>query len=160
MIIVNKILFFLVSFFFFSLQTQASSLQNLEVLNGTLSREFESTNNVYSVLLETGEETLEVKYETVDPNAIVHIYNEKFEVGGENKTLIEVINQDGTKETYTFYLEQETVTPVFDETLLTTNEIEPKEIPFLSVYVGAGCFLLIVLLFKLLVLGFKKKNVK
>ena len=127
-------------------------------MNGTLSREFESTNNVYSVILDDSEDSLKVTYELNDPEAKVVFHNNEYIDGGKNKMELEVENTDGTKEVYTFYLEKEETTPVFNETILTNNISDQKEIPFLSWYVGIGCFIVIALLFKIIVLGFKKRK--
>ena len=154
----KKIFFFLFSFFSFIPFVFADSIKNLEVMNGTLSREFESTNNVYSVILDDSEDSLKVTYELNDPEAKVVFHNNEYIDDGENKMEMEVENTDGTKEIYTFYLEKEETTPVFNETVLTNNMSSQKEIPFLSWYVGIGCFIVIALLFKIIVLGFKKRK--
>lgn len=154
----KKIFFFLFSFFSFIPFVLADSIKNLEVVNGTLSREFESTNNVYSVILDDSEDSLKVTYELNDPEAKVVFHNNEYVDGSENKMEMEVENTDGTKEIYTFYLEKEETTPVFNEAILTNNISEQKEIPFLSWYVGIGCFIVIALLFKIIVLGFKKRK--
>lgn len=154
----KKIFFFLFSFFSFIPLVLADSIKNLEVMNGTLSREFESTNNVYSVILDASADSLKVTYELNDPEAKVVFHNNEYIDGGENKMEMEVENTDGTKEIYTFYLEKEETTPVFNEAVLTNNISSQKEIPFLSWYVGIGCFIVIALLFKIIVLGFKKRK--
>lgn len=154
----KKIFFFLFSFFSFIPFVFADSIKNLEVVNGTLSREFESTNNVYSVILEDSADSLKVTYELNDPEAKVVFHNNEYIDDGENKMEMEIENTDGTKEIYTFYLEKEETTPVFNETVLTNNMSSQKEIPFLSWYVGIGCFIVIALLFKIIVLGFKKRK--
>lgn len=154
----KKIFFFLFSFFSFIPFVFADSIKNLEVVNGILSREFESTNNVYSVILDDSEDSLKVTYELNDPEAKVVFHNNEYIDDGENKMEMEVENTDGTKEIYTFYLEKEETTPVFNETVLTNNMSSQKEIPFLSWYVGIGCFIVIALLFKIIVLGFKKRK--
>lgn len=154
----KKIFFFLFSFFSFIPLVLADSIKNLEVMNGTLSREFESTNNVYSVILDASADSLKVTYELNDPEAKVVFHNNEYIDGGENKMEMEVENTDGTKEIYTFYLEKEETTSVFNEAVLTNNISSQKEIPFLSWYVGIGCFIVIALLFKIIVLGFKKRK--
>lgn len=160
MIKVKKIFFFLFLFLSCPCFVFADSIKELEVVNGTLSREFESTNNIYSVILEDSEDSLKLNYELNDPEAKVVFHNNEYTKNGENKVEMEIENTDGTKETYTFYLEKEETTPVFNETFLNTSSNEQKEIPFLPWYVGIGCLLLILLFFKIIVLGFKKKGAK
>ena len=154
----KKIFFFLIVFLSFIPLVFADFIKNLEVMNGTLSRKFESTNNVYSVILNDSENTLKINYELNDPEAKVVFHNNEYVENGENKMELEIENTDGTKEVYTFYLEKEETTPVFNETILTNNISDQKEIPFLSWYVGIGCFIVIALLFKIIVLGFKKRK--
>ena len=154
----KKIFFFLFLFFSFVPLVFADSIKNLEVINGTLSRKFESTKNVYSVILDESEDSLKITYELNDPEAKVVFHDNEYIENGKNKMSLEVENTDGTKEIYTFYLEKEETTPVFNETILSNNVYEQKEIPFLSWYVGAVCFILIALSFKVVVLGFKKNK--
>mgnify|MGYP001625286874 FL=1 len=156
----KKIFFFLFLFLSFPFLVLADSIKELEVVNGTISREFESTNNIYSVILEDSEDTLKLNYELKDPEAKVVFHNNEYTKTGENKVEMEIQNTDGTKETYTFYLEKEETTPVFNENILNYSAKKQEEIPFLPWYVGAGCLLLILLFFKIIVLGFKKKGAK
>ena len=74
----------------------------------------------------------------------------------DSNTTYKITNSDGTTEEYVFYLEKEEAEPVFQESFMPL-ETEQKEIPYLSWYVGAGCFGVILILFKVIVLGFKKK---
>lgn len=154
----KKIFFFLCFFFLKILFVKADSITNLEVLNGTLSRKFEGTNNVYSVILNDSETTLKLNYELKDKEAKVEFLNNEYNINGENIATLLVTNSDGLEETYTFYLEKEETTPVFNESLLTNNVPDIKEIPYLEYYVGTGCLVIIIILFKILIIGFKKRN--
>ena len=154
----KKIFFFLCFFFIGVLYVSADSIQNLEVLNGTLSRKFESANNVYSVVLNENETSLKLNYELKDKDAKVSFLNNEYVQNGENVATLLVTNSNGLEESYTFYLEKEETTPVFNESLLTNNVSEVKEIPYLKYYVGLGCLLIILILFKILVIGFKKRK--
>ena len=154
----KKIFFFLCFFFICVLYVSADSIQNLEVLNGTLSRKFESANNVYSVVLNENETSLKLNYELKDKDAKVSFLNNEYVQNGENVATLLVTNSNGLEESYTFYLEKEETTPVFNESLLTNNVSEVKEIPYLKYYVGLGCLLIILILFKILVIGFKKRK--
>lgn len=139
------------------MQVLAGSIAKLEVLNGTLSREFDSNNNVYSVVLNEGESTLKLDYVLTDQEAFVTVEeNTSFE-GEDCVTILNVTNSDGTKESYTFYLDTEETQAVFDEVSFMEEPIE-EEIAFLEVYVGIGCFLFILFLFKIIILGFPKKK--
>ena len=149
--------FFFFCFLFFPVQVLAGSITNLEVLNGTLSREFDSNNNVYSVVLNDGESTLKLDYVLEDQEALVTIEGNDYQVGEDNVAVLNVTNSDGTKESYTFYLEKEEIQAVFEEVNLMDEPAE-KKIAFLEVYVGIGCFIVILILFKVIILGFSKKK--
>ena len=142
---------------FFPVQVLAGSITNLEVLNGTLSREFDSNNNVYSVVLNEGENTLKLDYLLEDQEALVTIEGNDYQVGEDNVAVLNVTNSDGTKESYTFYLEKEEIQAVFEEVNLMDEPAE-KKIAFLEVYVSIGCFIVILILFKVIILGFSKKK--
>lgn len=142
--------------FFLPLGVYASSIKELEVKNGVLSREFESTNNIYSVTLNEDATSLEIDYELVDEDALVEVTNNTYQSGRENKAVYKITNSDGTTEEYVFYLEKEEATSVFNESVIPLEPKE-KEIPHLSWYVGSGCFFIILILFKIIVLGFKKR---
>ena len=149
--------FFFFCFLFFPVQVLAGSITNLEVLNGTLSREFDSNNNVYSVVLNEGENTLKLDYLLEDQEALVTIEGNDYQVGEDNVAVLNVTNSDGTKESYTFYLEKEEIQAVFEEVNLMDEPAE-KKIAFLEVYVSIGCFIVILILFKVIILGFSKKK--
>ena len=82
----------------------ASSIKSVEVLNGTLSREFESTNNIYSVTLNDDATSLMMNCET-ESGITINIYNNEYIVGEENKVIYEAVNEEGKKEYYIFSLE-------------------------------------------------------
>ena len=131
----------------------ASSIKSVEVLNGTLSREFESTNNIYSVTLNDDATSLMMNCET-ESGITINIYNNEYIVGEENKVIYEAVDEEGKKEEYVFYLEKDIATPVF----ATSYEEEEKEkiIPHLKWYVISGVVFINLLLFKIIVLGFKR----
>ena len=149
--------FFFFCLLFFPMQVLAGSIAKLEVLNGTLSREFDSNNNVYSVVLNEGESTLKLHYELTDQDAFVTVAeNTSFE-GEDCVTILNVTNSDGTKESYTFYLDTEETQAVFDEVSFIEEPVE-EEIAFLEFYVGIGCLMVILFFFKVIFLGFSKKK--
>ena len=122
----------------------ASLIKDLEVLNGTLSRDFQSTNNYYSVDLNEGSDTLLLNY-TLEEGSIASITYK------DDKAILTVTKED-TNEDYVFYLnKKEEEIPVFNE-----NIEETKIIPHLKLYISIACIIIIILLFKIIVLGFKK----
>ena len=130
----------------------AESILSLEVLNGSLSRKFESNNNVYSVTLNEGEEKLELKYNLKDKEASVE--NTETVMAGSDVTTLKVTNSDGSTETYMFYVNKEMATPVFKE--YKSSKQKEEKIPYLEYYVGIPCTIFILFLFKVFVLGFKR----
>lgn len=141
-----KKLFFLI-LLFFPVLVNASKISNLKVLNGTLSREFEPTNNLYSVDLNKGETHLKFDYTLEEAEDVVNMVQE------DNKVLLKITSKDNSEETYVFYVNQEYSTPVFKENKV--KEGQTKEIPNLKYYVISIVFVIILILFKVIVLGFK-----
>jgi len=151
----KKIFFFLLTVCL-PITVSAGSIKELTIENGTLSRKFESNNNTYSILLEEGFNSVKFDYILEEETAEIKIDGNEYMEGEENKATIEVELKDGSKEIYTFFLEKEDTTPVFNEyNPVSTASIE-KEIPHLKLYVILGCAFLIIILFKCIVLGFKK----
>ena len=126
----------------------ASKLQDLEILNGTLSRKFEPTNNYYSVQLDKGETFLRFNYQLEnDQDKITTEQN-------DDQVLIKVLSNDASEETYVIYINKEETIEVFKENTPKIEE-EKSEIPHLKYYVGLGVLSIIILLFKILILGKK-----
>ncbi len=148
--------YFLFLLLLFPWQVSAQSILDLEVLNGTLSRKFETNNNIYSVILDEGEEKLLLNYTLNDSSSQAQIFQEEYAEGKENVATLEVTNQDGSKEIYTFYLEKEEEAMVFSPQKEEFDE--EKEIPHLKYYVGGVCLLLILFFYKVIVIGFPKKK--
>lgn len=149
-------------FFFFLLCfpifVSAGAIQDFTVKNGELSRKFESDNNIYSVKLNENEDKFLFDYKLNDESSSVLIDGVDYLEGEENKTIIQIETSDHQKEVYTFYLEKENVSPVFQESIVNQT-VTKKEIPFLKQYVIFGCAIIIIFLFKVIVLGFKKKHI-
>lgn len=150
-----KKLFFFFLIICFPFTVSAGSMKSFELKNGKLSRNFESDNNIYSILLEEGEEKVKFDY-TLEENAKVVVRGDTYQAGEENVMEMEVETENGIKEKYTFYLEKEETTPVFQEYLPSSKSTTQKEIPHLKLYVITGCVGMILILFKCIVLGFKK----
>lgn len=135
----------------------AGTIKDLNVLNGTLSRKFEFNNNIYSIVLENDATRVLFDFTLENEEDIITIENDKYKENEENIAKIKLQNKEGMIEEYTFYLEKENTTPVFQNIdIYNTLDIK-KEIPHLEIYVGIGCLFIICILFKCIVLGFKKK---
>ena len=135
----KKFFFFLI-LLLFPIVVSAGSIQNLEVKNGTLSRKFESNNNIYSVILYDGEQNPIFDYDLSNENCSVEIEDT------DNITQIHVTLDNNLKETYTFYVEKEEDVPVFKEFSNDPKTIQAK-LPHLEIYVGMVCLFVIVVLF-------------
>ena len=154
-----KKIFFFSLFFFFPWVVSATdintnSITDLKVLNGILSRKFEPTNNIYSIILNNDASVLELDYVLGNTNAEVIEEGFLYRENQENKASLTVISEDGTKEVYTFYLEKEEEEMVFLEEIEDVSDNKTKN-PYLIYYVGIACFFIILVLFKVIVLGFK-----
>ncbi len=150
---------FVLFLLFVPMFVSASSITKLEVLNGVLSPYFDSNNNIYSVILNADENELKLNYELQDENATVSFFGQTYTDELENIATLSIVNSDGTKEIYTFYLEkEENVAAVFHEYDSFVSSSVVSEIPHLKFYVSGGCILIILLLFKIIVLGFHKNK--
>ena len=125
----------------------ASLIQEFEVLNGELSRKFDSNNNYYSVDLNEGEDTMEYTYKLANEQDTIEESKEKDKV-------ILTVSSDTEKEKYVFYINQKEAKKVMKE--IKEEKEEQRIIPHLKYYVGGGCLLSILILFKIIVIGFKK----
>lgn len=138
----KRLLFFIV--LFIPIVVNASLIKDLKVLNGVISREFQSTNNYYSVDLDDGSDELELDYELVDGVTL--------DINIDNDKEVLTVSKDNMHEDYVFYLNKSVEElPVFQE-----NEEEDRQIPHLKIIVFLGGLAVILMLFKLIVLGRKK----
>lgn len=145
----KRFFFFCLCFFLPSI-VMANSIQNVEVKNGELSRKFEPDNNVYSIFLHPSESHAILDYQLADERSSCKVLED------QDKIVLQVESIDGQQETYTFYYEEkQESTPVFQE----IKGVEPVQtkLHHLEFYVGFACFLIILCLFKLIVIGFRKK---
>lgn len=157
----KKAIFFLFLLFLPSIVSASSYLTSFEVLNGTLSIPFTEKNNIYTVYLNDAASSLEYEYTLDNPESEVEIIGNEYNQNEENVMILKVKEKETSEtETYTFYLEKEETSTVGmslnDNTALETT----KEIPHLKEIVIGICSILILLLFKLLIINFWKKNKK
>lgn len=148
----KKIFFFFFCFFsFLSWNVQAETMKHFEVLNGKLSIPFDSKVNDYTVYLIDGATNIEANYSLLKDTYQVDIQEDP------EKTVYSIFEEGKVLEQYTFYKDQKESTPVFQE---MSSVKSPKEVrnPHLRIYVIGGCTLIILLLFKIIVLGFKKQK--
>ena len=129
-------------------------LNDLEIINGDLSPEFDCLNNIYSVTISENVDELVMDYSVTD-GYIVNVIDNKDLASGENEVYIQVI-KDEEINTYTLLVYKESSEPVFNyDYNLDTVEVE-KELPeYVAPLIGGSCFLIILIVFLLL---FKKRK--
>ncbi len=132
-------------------------LEDLEIVNGILSPEFDIYNNIYSVDIASDVTSLVINYDVPDGYSVNIIDNADL-TAGENEVYIQVI-KDEEINTYTLLVYKENLEEVINyEEFLEPVEIE-KEIKPYTPYLIAGCCLLLILItFYVLFLRHKKKH--
>ena len=143
----KKIFFFLGLLLAFNVK--AETIKHFEVLNGKLSLPFDSKVNNYTVYLVDGETTIKANYNLIDESNTVVVSEDN------EKAIYTVYNNDVELEKYTFYKNLDEEVPVFNEVVSTPKQ---EKIKNLEIYVFGTCALIIIILFKIIVLGFKKKH--
>ena len=143
----KKIFFFLGLLLAFNVK--AETIKHFEVLNGKLSLPFDSKVNNYTVYLVDGETTIKANYNLIDESNTVVVSEDN------EKAIYTVYNNDVELEKYTFYKNLDEEVPVFNEVVSSPKQ---EKIKNLEIYVFGTCALIIIILFKIIVLGFKKKH--
>lgn len=129
-------------------------LNDLEIINGELSPEFDCLNNIYSVTISENVDELVMDYSVTD-GYIVNVIDNKDLASGENEVYIQVI-KDEEINTYTLLVYKESSEPVFNyDYNLDTVEVEEELPEYIAPLIGGSCFLIILIVFLLL---FKKRK--
>lgn len=129
-------------------------LNDLEIINGELSPEFDCLNNIYSVTISENVDELVMDYSVTD-GYIVNVIDNKDLAAGENEVYIQVI-KDEEINTYTLLVYKESSEPVFNyDYNLDTVEVEEELPEYVAPLIGGSCFLIILIVFLLL---FKKRK--
>lgn len=153
----KRFLLFLFFILFIPLPVNALELDSFEVLNGNLLTPFDKQNNVYTVHLNDSETKMKFQYDVSDSNIKIEELQNEYHENGESKAVI-VLTNDETSErsVYTFYLEKEGTSSVFAENIPEEAAANSEEIEHLAAYVIGACSISILVLFKVIVLGFRK----
>ena len=129
-------------------------LNDLKIINGVLSPEFDIYNNIYSVNIDENEDKLVIEYD-VDSDYIVNIIDNESLVPGNNEVYLQVI-KDNEINTYTLLVyKEETDTVVNYDYLLEPLEVKEELPSYVAPLIIGCCFFVILLVFILL---FKKKK--
>ena len=150
-------------FFFLFLTTSNASadMTAFEVLNGTLLVPFESKNNVYTILLNQGEDTVQFDYQLAS-GATIEIINPKYDPNKlENKMEIMITGEKKEeKQIYEFYLEQEEqAIPTFkSDQDLAFSPSKKERSPYLIPAILISYIFIISILFYFLIIRFWKSK--
>lgn len=129
-------------------------LNDLKIINGVLSPEFDIYNNIYSVNIDENVDKLVIEYD-VDSDYIVNIIDNESLVPGNNEVYLQVI-KDNEINTYTLLVyKEETDTVVNYDYLLEPLEVKEELPSYVAPLIIGCCFFVILLVFILL---FKKKK--
>ncbi len=129
-------------------------LNDLKIINGVLSPEFDIYNNIYSVNIDENVDKLVIEYD-VDSDYIVNIIDNESLVPGNNEVYLQVI-KDNEINTYTLLVyKEETDTVVNYDYLLEPLEVK-EELPSYVAPLIIGCCSFVILL--VFILLFKKKK--
>ena len=127
-------------------------LQDLKVLNGKMSLEFDSLNTVYTIILDSDDDFVDLSYK-IGQNDQVSIFGNDL-VEGVNEVVLTVYNDKEQTSYYLYVLkETKTVAGVVNDgvglDLKINGELYNYAVPIISV----ACFLFLLLFFTFL---FKK----
>lgn len=147
----KKLILFL--FFLFPNFVYANSLmlEDLQVINGSISPEFNSLNNYYTITLNKDVDKVLFKYKETE--AVITIIN-NYDLKNNSNVTIEVSKEE-EKVIYNFHIlkEEESIINVFKE------DKENNENPMYAykIFIIPGvCFILIVMVFKIIFRRHKK----
>lgn len=130
-------------------------LEDLEIVNGELSLEFDPLNTKYTVMVDSDVDYLEINYKIDDDSNISIMGNELAKE--ENEVVITVYN-DTESMSYYFTVYKDLAAPASvgldlkEEIIISENKDVPN---YVAPLIASACFLFILLFFTLL---FKKKK--
>ena len=131
-------------------------LEDLEILNGIISPEFDIYNNIYSVSILEDVDELVINYKVSD-GYVVNIIDNNNLVSGENEVYIQVIKENEIN-TYTLLVNKEETEDVADlEYLLEPLEVKEELPTYVAPLVGGSCLFLIFIFFLII---FRKRKIK
>lgn len=129
-------------------------LEDLNIVNGELTPEFDIYNNIYSVSVAGYVDELVIDYEVTD-GYVVNVIDNHDLVPGENEVYIQVVKDDEVN-TYTLLVNKKSSEAVVNyDYLLEPLEVEEELPEYVAPLIGGICFFIILCTFLLL---FKKKK--
>ena len=131
-------------------------LEDLEILNGIITPEFDIYNNIYSVSIAEDVEELVINYKVSD-DYVVNIIDNNNLVPGENEVYIQVIKENEIN-TYTLLVNKEETEQASNlEYLLEPLEVKEELPTYVAPLIIGSCIFLMLVFFLII---FKKKRVK
>lgn len=131
-------------------------LEDLEILNGIISPEFDIYNNIYSVSILEDVDELVINYKVSD-GYVVNIIDNNNLVSGENEVYIQVIKENEIN-TYTLLVNKEETEDVADlKYLLEPLEVKEELPTYVAPLIGGSCLFLIFIFFLII---FRKRKIK
>ena len=129
-------------------------LEDLNIVNGELTPEFDIYNNIYSVSVAGYVDELVIDYKVTD-GYVVNVIDNHDLVPGENEVYIQVIKNEEIN-TYTLLVNKKSSEAVVNyDYLLEPLEVEEELPEYVAPLIGGICFFIILCTFLLL---FKKKK--
>ncbi len=129
-------------------------LEDLNIVNGELTPEFDIYNNIYSVSISEEIDELVIDYKVTD-GYVVNVIDNHDLVPGENEVYIQVIKNEEIN-TYTLLVNKKSSEAVVNyDYLLEPLEVEEELPEYVAPLIGGICFFIILCTFLLL---FKKKK--
>ena len=129
-------------------------LEDLNIVNGELTPEFDIYNNIYSVSVAGYVDELVIDYEVTD-GYVVNVIDNHDLVPGENEVYIQVIKNEEIN-TYTLLVNKKSSEAVVNyDYLLEPLEVEEELPEYVAPLIGGICFFIILCTFLLL---FKRKK--
>lgn len=129
-------------------------LEDLNIVNGELTPEFDIYNNIYSISISEEIDELVIDYKVTD-GYVVNVIDNHDLVPGENEVYIQVIKNEEIN-TYTLLVNKKSSEAVVNyDYLLEPLEVEEELPEYVAPLIGGICFFIILCTFLLL---FKKKK--
>ena len=129
-------------------------LEDLNIVNGELTPEFDIYNNIYSVSISEEIDELVIDYKVTD-GYVVNVIDNHDLVPGENEVYIQVIKNEEIN-TYTLLVNKKSSEAVVNyDYLLEPLEVEEELPEYVAPLIGGICFFIILCTFLLL---FKRKK--
>ena len=148
----KKLVLFLFLFFPNFVLAQTLKLDDLKVLNGSLSPQFDGLNNYYTISLE--KDVMEIVFDYEEKDYTIQVIN-NYDLENNSIVFLELTREE-EKANYVFHIlkeEEEIVQNVFNEEV---NEPTPVMYEYKIFVMRTACFILIFIAYKLIFRHHKK----